>query len=277
MLLNAIYGKTLHPASTAPPTAPPATSLAAKRLGPLAPVAVIQQYVRPHGRRAGVCRVFWRRIANRGDGVVTAWHIEHAGEGGYRVWDGGREDPVEGMVKDWGNGTTTGTSHPPDLNAPAAEVAEIGRENDGEEEDFDVYDDYVAWARHTGGDTSLISNRPRTSSGNRGNRGGGRGYDVYDRLAATGTAHIPAGPPPPSPSLTSTTSPTTTGVLSYEDWDRRRFLRRLRRRPLLSAAERHVALAASAKVVVMPLAQPLCDRPFYDALCTTYMFALARL
>jgi len=264
VLLNAIYGKTLHPASTAPPTAPPATSLAAKRLGPLAPIAVIQQYVRPHGRRAGVYRVFWRRIANRGDGVVTAWHIEHAGEGGYRVWDGGREDPVEGMVTEWGNGTTTGEPHPPDLTTPAAaaaDAAENGRENDEEGEDFDVYDDYVAWVtryRHTGVDTPRISNRPGTSSrgdrGNRGSRGGGRGYDVYDRLAATGTAHIPAGPPPLSLSL----SPyTTTGVLSYEAWDRRRFLRRLQRRPLLSAAERHVALAASAKVVVMPLARPL--------------------
>ena len=181
VLLNAIYGKALHPASTAPPTAPPATSLAAKRLGPLAPVAVIQQYVRAHGRRAGVYRVFWRRIANRGDGVVTAWHIEHAGEGGYRVWDGGREDPVEGMVKEWRTGTTTGDPHPPDLTtAAAADAAEIGREVNEEGEDFDVYDDYVAWAtRHAAGDTSLNSNRPGSSNGTttgtlRRGRSGGR-------------------------------------------------------------------------------------------------------
>jgi len=225
---------------------------------------VIQQYVRAHGRRAGVYRVFWRRIANRGDGVVTAWHIEHAGEGGYRVWDGGREDPVEGMVKEWRTGTTTGDPHPPDLTtAAAADAAEIGREVNEEGEDFDVYDDYVAWAtRHAAGDTSLNSNRPGSSNGYRGNRGGGRGYDVYDRLAATGTAHIPAGPPPPSPGTT-----TTTGVLTYEDWDRRRFLRRLQRKPLLSAAERHVALAASAKVVVTPLFRPLSVRPFHSTSC----------
>jgi hypothetical protein len=223
-----------------------------------------------------VYRVFWKRIANRGDGVVTAWHIEHAGEERYRVWDGGREDPVEGLVKEWGTGTTTGNPHPPDLaTAAAADAAEIGREVNEGGEDFDVYDDYVAWATrhhyHTAGDTSLLSNRPRTSSGSRGSRGGGRGHDVYDRLAATGTAHIPAGPPPPSSSTTAT--PTTTGVLSYGDWDRRRFLRKLQRRPLLNAAERHVALAASAKVVATPLFRPLSVRPFYNAFCTTLFAA----
>ena len=380
MLLNAIYGKSLHTASNAPAAAP--TSLAARRLGVSAPTAVMQQYIRPHGRRAGFYRVFWRRIANRGDGVVTAWNIESVafdghggsgGAGGFRVWDGGREDPAEGMVKDWGGGA--GQSDPAVPTATevsteafsarhtAADPADIDADEAGE--GFDDYADYLAWAarrrvggrgpegereregrhffasaahRRVGADgvevgtaDRPLSARPASSSsgdssnhasgnGDGGSDGGSdgdseggsggdrerqgiaggvwgrRGCDVFDRLAATGTAQIPAGPVygkcpgsspgtdtgtgtrlglssrrnaspqprtqtqpllPPVPSLSYEAWERERGrgdatVLSYEGWDQRRLLRRLAHRPLMTPAERHIALAATAKVEVCP-------------------------
>ena len=41
--------------------------------------------MKPRGRKAGLYRVFWKKLANRGDGVCTAWHIENTGQSSYPV------------------------------------------------------------------------------------------------------------------------------------------------------------------------------------------------